>query len=56
MRLALRFPDYTPNFYIHVLSDHSTEYIKNLETLSTLAGFPVTLKMLAQDAVEAGHK
>ena len=56
MRLAIRFPDYIPNFYLHVLSDHSAEYIENLENLSKLAGFPVTLKMLAQDAVEAGHK
>lgn len=54
--LCLFDPDYTPNFYLHVLSDHSEEYLKHIQELSRLAGFPVTLKMLSQDAVEAGHR
>jgi len=49
LRLCLFAPDYVPNFYIHVLADHSAEYLGYLKDLSLKAGFPVTLKMMAQD-------
>jgi len=56
MLLCLKFPDYKPSFYVHVFADHSADYLKELNRISGLVGFQVTLKMLSQDAVEAGHK
>jgi len=34
LRLCLFAPDYVPNFYIHVLADHSAEYLGYLKDLS----------------------
>ena len=56
MQLCALFPDYKPSFYIHVFADHSADYLRYFEKISKQVGFTVTLKMLAQDAVEAAHR
>ena len=56
VRLCTTFPLHKPSFYVHVISDHSHQYLEELKRISQKVGFPVTLKMLAQDAVEAAHR
>jgi len=53
---CLAWPSFQPNFYVHTLAFHLREYLEYLRSLSDQVGFKVTTKMLAQDAVEAGHK
>jgi len=45
-----------PNFYFHVLATHGRDYLNFLKKVSKEVGFQVTTKLLAQDAVEGGHK
>jgi hypothetical protein len=56
MQLCTLFPDYKPSFYVHVFADHAAAYLKELAIISQKVGFKVTLKMFAQDAVEAAHR
>jgi len=56
MRLCAAFPDVKPSLYQHLFADHIGDYLDELERLSGVVGFRLTLKMLSQDAVEAGHK
>jgi len=53
---CLRLPHFRPGFYLHTFASHLSSIVDILEKLSSQVGFPVTLKALSQDAVEAGHK
>lgn len=52
----LAFPGFQPSVYLHTFSFHLSDYYEELKKVAKMVGFPISLKLLSQTPVEAGHK